>query len=262
MKKLPLSVYIISQDEADRIHYTINSVVDWADEVIVVDSGSTDDTVKVSEECGAKVSYNKWAGYGPQKNHAEKLCRNEWVMNLDADEEVQPELRASIEALFSKGSPEKDAYWLKRKMLFFYEDKPAAVSAGDQMVRLYDRRKGSFKVSTVHDSVVLEEGAVDGGALDGVLWHRCFRDLSHQAEKLNGYTTMLARDMVLKGRRPSSLRLIIEPFSAFFKSYIMRKFVFYGVEGFIESVSYAYIRMMRLAKAREMWKKKDMGLED
>ena len=86
--KLPLSVFIIAVNEADRIALTINSVRDWADEVIVIDSGSTDDTVAVAESHGARVVFNEWNGYGPQKVFGETLCRNDWLLNLDADEEV------------------------------------------------------------------------------------------------------------------------------------------------------------------------------
>ena len=86
--RLPLSAFIISKNEADRISRPIKSVIDWVDEVIVVDSGSTDDTVAVAERLGARVVHHEWKGYGAQKRHGEDQCRNHWLLNLDADEEV------------------------------------------------------------------------------------------------------------------------------------------------------------------------------
>ncbi len=88
--RLPLSVFIIARDEADRIARPIESVIGWVDEVIVIDSGSTDETVAVAEQLGARVIRNDWPGYGPQKRFGEDQCRNDWLLNLDADEEVTP----------------------------------------------------------------------------------------------------------------------------------------------------------------------------
>lgn len=101
---LPISVFVIAKNEADRIPHTINSVVDWVDEVHVIDSGSEDNTRDVSRELGANVVFNEWPGYGPQKNFGESLCRNKWLINLDADEEITPELREQITLLFAGGA--------------------------------------------------------------------------------------------------------------------------------------------------------------
>lgn len=100
--RLPLSVFIIAQDEADRIVPTIESVIEWVDEVIVIDSGSKDGTVDKAAAAGARVIYNPWPGYGAQKRFGEDHCRNSWVLNIDADERVTPELAKEIQALFSE----------------------------------------------------------------------------------------------------------------------------------------------------------------
>ena len=96
----PLSVFIIAKDEEDRIPESIKSVIDWADEVIVIDSGSKDKTVAISEEFGASVIYNEWNGYGPQKVFGEGKCRNDWILNIDADEAISPKLKEEIQQLF------------------------------------------------------------------------------------------------------------------------------------------------------------------
>ncbi len=114
MKRIPLSVFIIAQDEEERIAKTILSVRDWVDEVIVVDSGSSDNTVSLSESLGAKTCFHKWQGYGIQKRYGESLCKNKWILNLDADEEVLDELKDDIIKRFDSGKIENHpAYSIK-----------------------------------------------------------------------------------------------------------------------------------------------------
>ena len=121
MKSCPISVFIIAQDEADRIPLTIRSVIDWVDEVLVIDSGSSDDTVAVSEKLGAMVVFNAWKGYGPQKVYGEKLCKNDWVLNLDADEEITDALRDEIIALFESGEPKEKVYRIPRLPIYGFQ---------------------------------------------------------------------------------------------------------------------------------------------
>lgn len=253
-QKLPISVFIIAKNEGDRIPHTIKSVVDWVDEVHVVDSGSEDDTCEVSRELGANVVFNSWPGYGPQKNFGEALCRNKWLINLDADEEVTPELRAQIEALFAGGKePEHKAYSFTRKLMHFIEE-AGTYGHTDHPVRLYHIDYAGFKDSTVHDSVdwrTPEKGTE--GHLSGVLKHRCFRSYSHMVDKINFYSSMQAEDMFRKSRRPAAWRIVIEPPFSFLKAMFVRGYIRRGVTGFLESVVYAFSRTLRLAKARALF---------
>lgn len=249
--KLPISVFIIAKNEADRIPHTINSVVDWVDEVHVVDSGSEDGTLELSRELGANAVFNPWPGYGPQKNFGEGLCRNKWLINLDADEEVTPELRKQIEALFAGGEPPLKAYAFTRKLMHFIEE-AGVYGHTDHPIRLYHRDYAGFKDSTVHDSVDWKGEKQQAGNLSGILLHRCFRSYKHMVDKINFYSSMQAEDMFAKGRRPSDLRLIIEPFFSFFKALFVRGYILRGVTGFVESILYAFARTLRLAKTRAL----------
>lgn len=253
--RIPVSVFIIAKNEADRIGYTLKSVLGWTDEVYVIDSGSTDETVSISRELGAHVLFNEWPGYGPQKNFGESLCRNKWVINLDADEEVTPELRASIMALFANGKePEKKTYTFPRKLLHFADDSPTSFTRIDKPLRLYHLDYAGFKNSTVHDSVELKRtDAGDPVELKGILLHRCFRSYKHATDKINFYSTMQAEDMFNKGRRPSGLRIVIEPVYSFLKAYFLRGYILRGMSGYIESVLYAFGRTLRLAKTRALY---------
>ena len=248
--RLPISAFIIAKNEADRIPKAILSVRDWVDEVIVIDSGSTDDTVKVAQDLGAKTYFNEWKGYGPQKIHGETLCRNAWLFNIDADEEATPETIAEIKAMFAKGEPKHKAFSMKTNCVFPFEDKPRRFAVSMTHGRLYNKDYAGFKSSTVHDSVVLR----DGGELKLLrhgLNHYIFRSHAHTVEKINSYSSMQAEDLYRKGRNPSALRLIFTPPWAFFKAYILRGYIAYGLDGVIRSYIYAFSRLIRVAKARE-----------
>ncbi len=250
MPRLPISVFIIAKNEADRIRLTIDSVHDWVDEVIVVDSGSEDETVALSERLGARVVFNAWQGYGPQKVFSEGLCRNNWLLNLDADEEISPELGAEIRALFASGEPSDVAYTLPILPLYPFQMDGHRWTAFHHPVRLYRRDHAGFKDSAVHDSVVVRAGRV--GHLHGMVIHRSFRSLTHHVDKANEVSSLRARDLFDKGRNPSGLSLLLVPLFAFLKSYLLRREFVNGLDGVVVSHMYAFQRFIRLAKTREL----------
>lgn len=247
--KLPISVFIIAKNEADRIGSVIRAVRDWVDEVIVVDSGSTDDTVAVSEALGARVYFHAWEGYGPQKVYAESLCRNLWVLNLDADETVSPELAAEIQSIFAAGEPPCSAYTLPILPLYPFQRQGHPWTAFHHPVRLYRRDKAGFKSELVHDSVVVREGKI--GHCKGMVIHRSFRSLTHHVEKVNGYSSAQAEVLAARGRDPGLLVLLLTPFLAFLKQYFLRREFVNGIDGIVVSHMYAFQRFIRLAKTRE-----------
>ena len=249
--RLPLSAFIIAKDEADRIARPIESVIDWVDEVIVVDSGSSDDTVAVAEKLGARVVHHDWRGYGPQKRYGEDQCRNDWLLNLDADEEVTPALAAEIRAKFADGSyREADGWRIMIRDIYAHETAPAPWAYGYHQIRLYDRRKGRFSDSTVHDTVRPQEGA-RLGKLSGIMAHRSIRSLDFQVGKYNRYSGMQVEDMRKRGRKLPKSRLLTEFPVSFFKAYFARKYRKYGWWGLILSINYAHARFLRVAKAYE-----------
>lgn len=249
MTKLPISVFIIAKNEADRIPVVIKAVRDWVDEVIVIDSGSVDETVAVSKSLRARVVFNAWRGYGPQKVFGESLCRNAWLLNLDADEEISADLAAEMQTLFSQGEPACAAYTLPILPLYPFQETGHPWTAFHHPVRLYRKDKAGFKDELVHDSVVVREGKI--GHLKGMVLHRSFRSLAHHVEKVNSYSSAQAEVLASRGRDPGLLVLLLTPVFAFFKQYFLRREFVNGVDGIVVSYMYAFQRFIRLAKTRE-----------
>lgn len=251
---LPISVFIIAKNEADRIPRSIESVMEWVDEVIVIDSGSTDATVAVSEALGATVVFNEWRGYGPQKVFGETLCRNDWLLNIDADEEVSEKLAGEIKSLFADGTSLCAGYRMGQLPMYPFQTKGNTWNINARPIRLYDKTRAGFSSAPVHDSVEVREGGAC--SLKGVLIHRSFRSLSHHLDKANEVSSARARDFVDRGRNPKTISLLLVPILAFLKSYFLRREFLNGVDGIVISHMYAFQRFIRLAKAREIYQLK------
>lgn len=257
MQKLPISVFIITKNEEDRISQAISSVIEWAAEVIVIDSGSNDNTVQIAKDLGAQTLFREWNGYGEQKIYGESICKNHWVLNIDADEEITHKLRDEILQAFQNDEPEYKAYKFIIKMLDRFSEKPKRFAPAHVRVRLYDKNHAGFKASSVHDSVELKKTNMPTKTFKNLVLHRSFRSYRHAIAKINRYSGMQAQDMLERGRRPSQLRIILEPINGFIKGYFFKRYFLLGVDGFIEGFIYAFARMMRLIKARELWKEHD-----
>lgn len=249
--KLPLSVFIITMNEADRIERAIQSVIDWVDEVLVIDSGSTDDTIELSRRLGAQTLFNEWEGYGQQKIFGEDACRKDWILNIDADEQISAELKEEIIKVFQKGPPKVAAFKMHWKLVLFDEKHPHRFAARKDFIRLYDRSRSGFRDSSVHDSVVVRDGEL--GELNGLVYHFSFRSADHMRTKLDAYGSMLAEDLFSKGRRPSRIRVMAEPAFAFMKCFFLRRYCLYGVVGVQLSLIFSQYRKARLVKARQLF---------
>lgn len=262
--KIPLSVSIIAKNEEDRILSAIKAVKDLADEVVVIDSGSEDKTCQIALKAGAKVIFNKWPGYGQQKIFAEKQCKNEWILNIDADEEVSKELRKEIIEIFANKKHNKfHAFRIKIVNKFRFEEKPKKYAYYYNQIRLYNKKHAGFKNSSIHDSVVLKKKGDDKlGQLKNIIYHQSFRSFTHWIDKINSYSSMQAVDYVRKkNKRPSLLKLFLSPIAAFFKAYIIRRYFIYGVDGIVYSKLYAISRFIKQIKIREEYKRVKLKIE-
>ncbi len=243
----PLSIFIIALNEADRIGAAIEAVADLSDDIVVIDSGSTDETTSVAESLGARVIHHDWPGYGLQKQFGEDQCRYDWMLNIDADEIVTPQLKASIIAALSKDALSRCAYATKIVEMFPGEQAAHPWAFVLTPVRLYHKASGRYNASAVHDRVDLIAGT-HVSTLNGHVEHRSIRSLGHELIKLNAYADMQADDLEAKGRKFSSLRLVLEFPLAFLKAYIGRRHFVRGLYGFMTAMNYAFYRYLRGAK--------------
>lgn len=241
-----LSIFIIAKNEADRIANTINAIKDLSDDIIVIDSGSIDDTVNIAESLGAKVIYNEWPGYGKQKQFGEDNCKNDWLLNLDADEVVTQELKQEIIDLF-KSEPVPTAYCFPIAEVFPFEDMPHKWAYALKPVRLYHKSIGRYNPSIVHDRVDLKKDTKIT-ALKGFVAHYSVRSIGDQIIKLNIYADAQAIDMQNRGKNYSIFRLVFEFPVNFLKAYIGRRHFLRGVYGFMSAMNYAFYRYLRMAK--------------
>jgi glycosyltransferase involved in cell wall biosynthesis len=243
-----VSVTIISLNESQHIADAIDSAA-WADEVIVVDSGSTDDTVAIAERKGARVSTRAWTGYVDQKNHAAALAANDWIFSLDADERIPPALAAEVQALLTR-EPSRRAYRVPRVTFHLGRWIRTTDFYPDYQTRLYDRRAAGWHGRFVHESVRVDEGAA--GQLANDLQHYSFRDLTDQVSRLNHYATLAARQMHEAGRRATALDLLVHPPAAFLRNYLLRRGILDGGVGLVISLVNAYGVFLKFAKLWEM----------
>jgi glycosyltransferase involved in cell wall biosynthesis len=242
---MPVTCTIIAKDEGDRIERCILAVRDLVDEVVVVDSGSRDDTVAKAKALGAKIFQRAWTGFGPQKRFAEDCASHDWILNLDADEIVTPELAREIAKLMRSGEPPLPAYRFRQVTVYPGREKPRLWADFHNYVRLYDRRRVRFKDSSVHDTV--ETGGHQVGQLEGIALHFSWRTLDHVRAKLERYTDLQAKELS-KPRAVILARLPFEYPFLFFRYYVLRRNFTGGIFGLQIAHEISKARFRRLLK--------------
>jgi glycosyltransferase involved in cell wall biosynthesis len=240
----PLSVTIITKNEGDRLGRCLVALQGLAEEIVVVDSGSTDDTIAIAQGLGARVEQHAWSGYGPQKRAAEDYAHSDWILNLDADEVATPALVQEIKALMSSGPPLK-AYRFRIRNVYPGKDKPRWLADTHNYVRLYDKRAVRFRESAVHDTVDTKDEAV--GQLKGTATHFSVRSWEHVKRKHDAYTTLQAQTLH-KPKWWILLRLPFEYPATFLRYYIFRGHFTGGWDGIYTSHLASRARVMRLRK--------------
>lgn len=211
-----LSVTIITRDAAHQIEACLKSV-GFADEIVVVDSGSTDGTPEIAARHGARVVHREWLGYGRQKQFAVEQAAHDWVLCIDADERVTPRLRAAIEAALQ--APGGSGYAMPRCNFFLGRWLRHGEGYPDWSLRLFDRRHGRWSDDPVHEKVVCN-GAV--GKLAGDLLHESCDSLATYLDKQNRYTSLQAEALHRRGKRVHAGQLLLSPLLRFVKFYVLR----------------------------------------
>ena len=238
-----LTVTVITLNEAVNIQACLESV-HWADEILVVDSGSTDGTPDLARAAGARVIVRDWPGYSQQKNFAAEQASHDWILSVDADERVTPELAAEIRALMST-SPAAAGYRIPRVTWHLGRWIRTTDWYPDYQLRLYNRRRASWPVRLVHESV-RAEGPVE--TLNHELQHYAYRDIAHHLQTMNRYTTLAAEQLDADGRRAGFIDLIVHPKLAFLRNYLLRGGIRDGMAGLIISLLNSYYVFLKFAK--------------
>jgi glycosyltransferase involved in cell wall biosynthesis len=240
---LPVSCTIIAFNEADRIARTIESLQGLVDEVIVVDSGSTDGTQALCEKLGARVVHNPWTGFGPQKRFAEDQAKNDIILNLDADEWLIEPLREEIRAILAQPTLPAKSFRMRMTMVYPHRDKPCLFADYHNYVRLYDRRATRFANSLAHDEVPPTPDAIQ---LRAPAYHQSIRSLAHIVTKGVSWYGLQKKERKTKGSLQLMVRLLIELPFQFFKYYVVRRHIFGGLYGLLFSVTVAFTRWLRI----------------
>ena len=247
---VPVTATVITFNEAANIQAALESL-SWADEIIVVDSESTDDTAAIARRFTDHVIVRPWPGYIAQKNFAAEQARHEWIFSLDADERVTPALAGEITAILSSG-PQAAGYRVPRVTFHLGRWMRSTDWYPDYQLRFYDRRLARWSGRYVHESVKAD-GAVQD--LRGELQHYAYRDLAHHFQTMDRYTTLAARQMFEEGRRAGLFDLMVHPPAAFFRNYILRGGFKDGTPGLIVSAMNARYVGLKFAKLWELCSK-------
>jgi len=233
-----ISATIIAHNEAENIARAIRSL-SCADEVVLVDSGSADDTVRVAQKCGARVVSHPWAGFAAQKNFATSQAHFDWILSLDADEELDEAAREAVRR-WKSTEPAAAGYQFARRARYLGRWILHSGWYPDFKLRLFNRRQGEWKGDYVHESVVIT-GPVD--TLPGEILHYTCDSLEEHAQRIEFYTDLAAREMIARGDRVSAFARAAMPPWIFAHTYFLRLGILDGYQGFlIARMAARYVR--------------------
>jgi glycosyltransferase involved in cell wall biosynthesis len=244
-----ISVIVITKDEENNISDCLKSV-DWADEIIVVDSESTDRTIELAKQFTHKIFTRKWEGYVPQKRYALSLAKNEWVLSLDADERVTPEL---IDEILKLTPEQNSGFKIRRKNFLLKKEITSCGWEKDYQLRLLKKDKANLSDRLVHEKFIVD-GQVD--TLKNPILHYTFESFTDYLNKINYYTNLKAEELLHKKKRVSSWMIFSHTVSAFFAFYFIKGGIKDGVHGLIISFLHSVSTLLNYIKLWELQNKK------
>jgi len=253
MTKASLSVILITKNESANIRACLESLA-WADEIIVVDSGSTDDTAELARQFGARVYVHDWPGFGAQKNRALGYATCDWVFSIDADERVTPELRAELQQAMREA--EADGYYCPRLSQFCGRFIRHSGWYPDYDVRVFRRELATWGGADPHERILISGKA---RRLKHPLQHFSYRDIADHLERINHFTNVSSGELEAQGRRWSAMDNVCRPPFRFFRSYVWKRGFLEGFPGFFVAATAAIYVFLKYAKLRERELKEQNG---
>jgi glycosyltransferase involved in cell wall biosynthesis len=242
-----LSVVIITRNEEDNIGECLESVK-WAEEIIIVDSESSDRTEEICRAFGVNFVKEPWKGFALQKNSAIEKATRDWILSLDADERVTPELKKEIIAVI-EGSDPKDGYFIARKNFFLGRWIKRCGWYPDYNLRLFRRGKGLFGIREVHEAIKITGVS---GHLKSPMEHHTYKSLDDYMVRLDRYSTLAAQELLKEKKSYGIFHIIFRPFYTFISMYLLRLGFLEGYYGFVLSVLYAFYTFLKYIKLREL----------
>jgi glycosyltransferase involved in cell wall biosynthesis len=254
-RAMKISAIIITFNEQRHLAQCLESLRSIVDELVVVDSGSQDQTLEIASRYGARTCVRQWTNYSDQKNFAASLTSNDWILSVDADECLSPALRDALLTLKTK-EPTASAFEFSRKALYLGRWIQHSGWYPDFKKRLYLRSKGRWDGAFVHESLVID-GPVE--RLPGDLLHYTCESVSEHLNSLDRYTTLAAQDLLRRGQRSSPLNSLLSALTAFLKSYVLKQGFRDGIQGFLIAFFASYYNFAKYAKLWELEQKRLMA---
>jgi len=239
-----ISACVIAMDEADRIGECLDSLA-FCDEILVVDSHSSDATRTIAAQKGARVIERDWPGHVAQKEFTIRQARHDWVLCVDADERISPALRAEILRLRDAGFPGEAGWRCPRLSSYLGRWMRHGGWYPDLQLRLFDRRRGHWGGNDPHDKVILDGRA---GRLDGELLHHPYRSFAEHLRTIDRYTTIMAEGLHARGRRARKRDLVLRPMARFVRYYLIKRGFLEGWRGLLQACLAAYYGCLKYAK--------------
>ncbi|WP_367340654.1 glycosyltransferase family 2 protein [Aminivibrio sp.] len=244
-----LSIYMITLNEEHRLPRTLKALSGVVDEIVLVDCGSKDRTLDIARSHGARVHHRDWDNYSAQKSHAESLCTGDWLMNVDADEEMSPGLGEEIRKAIDGDA--YDAFRVRITDVFPGKPRPHPWVKGFNVVRLYRRDCARMGQTLAWDRVGFTRPGVRIGQLKRRIYHHSFVSVSQIVDKYNRYTDQQIETARSVGKRYSPLRMLLAINLNFFRYFILHRQFLNGWWGYINSVNLSYMRFLKFAKYYE-----------
>lgn len=242
-----LSVGIITFNEEKRLERTLESVKSFANEVIIVDSGSTDKTHEIAQRFGANFFVESWKGYGLQKNSVIDKCKENWILLIDADEVISSELKDKIIEIVNHGK--EDVYEVNFTSVCFGKKIKHGGWSGSYRIRLFKNGIGKYNDNVVHEAFITN-GKI--AKLKEEIFHYSYEDLADYLSKFNRYTSEGAKEYFKRGKKSNTFGIVINPFFKFIRMYIFRLGFLDGVEGLLLAILSANYTMVKYYKLLEM----------
>lgn len=248
---MTLTVSIITLNEEKNLARTLNSVKKFTDEIVIVDSGSTDKTEEIAKSFNAKFYFQKWLGYGPQRNKSIDLATSEWVLNIDADEEISEELAKKIMDIKNGKISNIDVFKINFMSVCFGKKIKHGGWSNTYRIRLFKKDSGRFNENNVHEEFITSSQI---GKINEYILHHSYSDLEDYFTKFNKYTTLGAIEYYKKNKKASFLSIVLSPIYKFIRMYFFRLGFLDGLEGFVLAITSSLYTMVKYYKLREIYR--------